>query len=266
MMEALCTSVLILDKEAGEMKKFFTWRFWISMILVACSAVTYFVHYLIFRDVRHIFIYMTGDFAFMFIDIMVVIIVIERLLSQREKQALLNKLNMAIGTFFSEVGLELLKKFSTFVANASALEKQLVIESSWTKKDYEKAISASSQFSYDIEIDKPALQDLQEFLLQKRSFLLQLLENPNLLEHERFTDVLWAVFHLAEELAFRGDQISRLPSSDYDHLRGDLKRAYSKIVSEWIAHVQHLRASYPFLFSLAARINPFSPSPSAIIS
>jgi len=257
---------LILDKEAGEMKKFFTWRFWISMILIACSAATYFIHYLIFHDVRHIFIYTTGDFAFMFIDILVVIIVIERLLSQREKRALMNKLNMAIGTFFSEVGLVLLKKFSTFVANASDLEKQLVIKPSWTKKDYEKAISASRQFSYDIEIDKPALQDLQEFLLQKRNFLLQLLENPNLLEHERFTDVLWAVFHLAEELAFRGDRINKLPSADYDHLRGDLKRAYSLVVSEWIAHVQHLRASYPFLFSLAARINPFSPNPSAIIS
>jgi hypothetical protein len=248
------------------MKKFLFWRFWIALILIASSAATYFIHYLIFHDARHIFIYMTGDFAFLFIDVLMVIIVIERLLSQREKSALMNKLNMAIGTFFSEVGLELLKRFSTFVSNASDLEKQLVIKPSWTKKDYEKAVSAARQFSYNIEIDKPGLRDLQEFLLHKRTFLLQLLENPNLLEHERFTDVLWAVFHLAEELAFRGDQIEKLPAADCEHLGIDLKRAYSQIVSEWIAHVQHLQGSYPFLFSLAARLNPFSPNPTAIIS
>jgi len=31
--------------------------------------------------------------------------------------------------------------------------------------------------------------------------LLGLLGNPNLLEHDSFTDLLWAVFHLMEELS-----------------------------------------------------------------
>jgi hypothetical protein len=33
------------------------------------------------------------------------------------------------------------------------------------------------------------------FLLEERDFLLRLLENPTLLEHESFTDLLRAVFH-----------------------------------------------------------------------
>jgi hypothetical protein len=33
-----------------------------------------------------------------------------------------------------------------------------------------------------------------------------------------------------------------------------------------VAYAQHLKETYPFLFSLAARINPFSPNPTAIIS
>jgi hypothetical protein len=253
------------NKEALAMKKPLSWRFWISLILIACSAATYFVHYLIFHDVRHIVIYLTSDLAFLFINVLMVTLFIERLLSQREKQALIKKLNMVIGTFFSEVGRPLLGKFALFVSNAPELEKHLAIEPSWTKNDYLTASVEARQFSYKIEMDKPALHDLQEFLLQKRTFLLQLMDNPNLLEHERFTDVLWAVFHLAEELAFRGDQIDNLPAADYDHLGSDLKRAYSQIVSEWIVHVQHLKESYPFLFSLAVRVNPFSPNPSAII-
>jgi hypothetical protein len=89
---------------------------------------------------------------------------------------------------------------------------------------------------------------------------------PSLLEHERFTNMLWAVFHLAEELTFRADRIGRLPKPDYEHLGHDLKRAYSQIGGEWIAYTEHLKESYPFLFSLASRINPFSSNPTAIIS
>ena len=83
------------------MKKYLTWRFWVALVLIALSAATYFIHYLIFHDARHIFIYMTSDFAFLFIDVLMVILVIECLLNQREKRAPMNKLNMAIGTFFT---------------------------------------------------------------------------------------------------------------------------------------------------------------------
>ena len=248
------------------MKKYFNWRTNIALLLVGASIAAYGIHYFIFRDLHHIFLYMIGDIAFLFLDVLLVILFIERILAQREKQAMLKKLNMVIGTFFSEVGLELLGRFSAFVENASNLEKSLEISPRWGKNDFQKAIEESRKFSYRIKIDKKSLQKLSQFLLSKRSFLLRLLENPNLLEHERFTDLLWAVFHLADELSFRGENLEELPESDLQHLAGDLKRAYSQIISEWIAYTEHLKESYPFLFSLAARINPLSPHPSAIVT
>ena len=248
------------------MKKYFNWRTNIALLLVGASIAAYGIHYFIFRDLHHIFLYMIGDIAFLFLDVLLVILFIERILTQREKQAMLKKLNMVIGTFFSEVGLELLGRFSAFVENASNLEKSLEISPRWGKNDFQKAKEESRKFSYRIKIDKKSLQKLSQFLLSKRSFLLRLLENPNLLEHERFTDLLWAVFHLADELSFRGENLEELPESDLQHLAGDLKRAYSQIISEWIAYTEHLKESYPFLFSLAARINPLSPHPSAIVT
>ncbi len=248
------------------MKRFLSWRFWLIIILLTLSVLTYLVHYVIFRDSHHIFIYMVGDVAFLFIDVLLVILIIERLLSQREKRLLLNKLNMVIGMFFSEVGLGLLKRFPSFISNASDLAPILEIRPQWSKKDFQKAAEAAHRFSYATRVDQPALRELQGFLNEKRGFLLRLLENPNLLEHERFTDFLWAVFHLAEELGFRGNQMDDLPQADYEHLAQDVKRAYSQLAREWILYTGHLKHSYPFLFSLAARINPFSPSPSAIIS
>lgn len=248
------------------MKKIFNWTVVISLFLIGASALTYTIHYLIFRDTHHIFIYMIGDIGFLFLDVLLVILFIERVLARREKRAIMNKLNMVIGTFFSEVGLELLKQFSPFAVNSQDLEKQLEIEPKWKKKDFKKAVLAAQNFSYQIKIDKTFLSKLREYLLSKRSFMLRLLENPNLLAHERFTDLLWAILHLAEELGFRGDKLEDLPDSDYAHLAGDLKRAYTQLTTEWIVYTEHLQTSYPFLFSLAARVNPMNPEASPIVS
>ena len=90
------------------MRKIFGWTFNVSLILIGASALAYTIHYLIFGDAHHIFIYMIGDLGFLFLDVLLVILLIERLLSRREKRSIMNKLNMVIGTFFSEVGLQLL--------------------------------------------------------------------------------------------------------------------------------------------------------------
>jgi len=248
------------------MKKYLNWMLSISLILIIASALTYTIHYFIFRDLHHIFIYMIGDFGFLFLDVLLVILFIERLLSRRDKRSIMNKLNMVIGTFFSEVGLELLRKFSNFVINSQNLERQLEISPDWEKKDFKKAMAAVQNFPYEIKIDKSSLFEIREFLLSKRSFLMRLLENPNLLEHERFTDLLWAVFHLTEELVFRGELLGDLPDADCEHLNIDLRRAYSKLTIEWISYTAHLKESYPFLYSLAARVNPMNPQASPVVS
>ena len=247
------------------MKKYFNWMLSISLILIIASALTYTIHYIIFRDLHHILIYMIGDFGFLFLDVLLVILFIEKLLSRRDKRSIMNKLNMVIGTFFSEVGLELLRKFSNFVVNSQNLERQLELSSDWEKKDFKKAMAAVQNFPYEIKIDKSSLFEIREFLLSKRSFLMRLLENPNLLEHERFTDLLWAVFHLTEELVFRGELLEDLPDTDYAHLSIDLQRTYSKLTIEWISYTAHLKKSYPFLYSFVARVNPMNPQASPVV-
>ncbi len=248
------------------MKKIFSWTFMVSLIFITASALTYTLHYLIFRDLHHIFLYMIGDFGFLFLDVLLVVLFIERVLARKEKQALRKKMNMVIGSFFSEVGLNLLNRFNEFVENSDDLAERLKVTKEWKKKDFKGAESAAKKFDFRIKIDKEKLCQLKDYLLSKRPFLLRLLENPNLLEHEDFTDLLWAVFHLSEELEYRGNQLKSLPEEDYKHLAIDLKRAYSKITTAWLCYMKHMNQSYPFLFSLASRINPMDPKASPIIS
>ena len=79
------------------------WLLYLAVALVVLSTLVYVIHFAIFRDVHHIFIYLVGDIAFVPIEVLLVTVIIHRLLGQREKRALLNKLNMVIGAFFNEV-------------------------------------------------------------------------------------------------------------------------------------------------------------------
>jgi hypothetical protein len=236
--------------------KRFSWLIILGLLLVLLSAISYLVHYAIFGDAHHIFIYLVGDIAFVPIEVLLVTLLIHRLLESREKRSILKKLNMVIGSFFSEVGTELLEYFADFDPQSSRIRERLVVTNNWSEREFSTVGKSLEACDCVIDSEDDDLEDLRGFLMEKREFLLALLGNPNLLEHESFTDLLWAVFHLAEELAHRTD-LRKLPDTDYEHLAGDIKRVYGLLISEWLDYMKHLKTDYPYLFSLAMRTNPF---------
>jgi hypothetical protein len=233
----------------------------LGLLLVILSVGFYVLHFMIFRDAHHIFIYLLGDVAFVFIEVLLVTLIIHQVLSEREKRAMLKKLNMVIGAFFSESGMPLLKYFWAFDAEAESFGRHLNIDNEWSPEHFDKMEEILKDRDFKIDIRKGNLEEMRGFIINKRAFLLRLLENPNLLEHEEFTELLWAVFHLAEELSHR-ETVQGLPDTDYEHLAGDIKRAYGLLVREWLNYMEHLKGNYPYLFSLAVRTNPFNPQAS----
>lgn len=242
-----------------------SWQVRLGLGLVALSAVLYFFHFAVFRDVHHIFIYLVGDIAFVPIEVLLVTVIIHRLLTLREKRALLEKLNMVIGAFFSEVGTSLLNYFSSFDPDSEKIRRELVVEADWSDREFLEVATRLKSHDYKVEARHGKIENLKAFLSGRRNFMLRLLENPNLLEHDSFTDLLWAVFHLTEELIHR-HSLSELPDSDLEHLSGDIRRVYVLLVSEWLDYMQHLKRNYPYLFSLAIRTNPFDPEASPVVS
>lgn len=242
----------------------FSWQIILGLSLVVLSAIVYLVHYLIFRDAHHIFIYLVGDIAFVFIEVLLVTLIIHRLLTEREKRARLEKLNMVIGVFFSEVGTKLLAFLSDFDPKMDNIRKELVVTKDWTEKEFSRLSKRLKNYDYGVEIQKVHLEHLRSFLVEKTDFLLRLLENPTLLEHESFTELLRAVFHFTEELAARED-LGKLPPTDYEHLAGDIKRIYGLVIHQWLDYMKYLQGNYPYLFSLALRKNPFDQSASPVV-
>jgi hypothetical protein len=234
--------------------KRFSWQVLLGLSLIVLSILFYLLHYAIFRDSHHIFIYLIGDIAFVFIEVLMVTLIIHRLLSEREKRSRLEKLTMVIGAFFSEVGTQLLAFFSDFDPTLENIRKHLLVTNNWSEKEFSRMSKRLKNYNYGIETQKVNFKDLRSFLT----------ENPNLLEHETFTDLLRAVFHLTEELMARKD-FEKLPTSDFKHLAGDIKRAYILLVHQWLDYMKYLKNNYPYLFSLAMRTNPFDQEISPVV-
>ena len=238
--------------------KLLNWKIQLSIALIGASAGLYALNYLIFRDTNYMLRLFLAQLGFLPISVLLVTIILSQLLGQRAKLAKLAKLNMVIGAFFSEVGSALLKTLSAWDRRLPEFQQQLARISHWRAPDFAAFTQGLAEKDFRIEIKAGGLENLRDFLLKKRDFLLRLLENPNLLEHDSFSSLLLAVFHLTEELAQRTD-LHRLTVSDQEHLAGDVQRGYVLLIKEWLAYMAHLKTHYPYLFSLALRTNPFDP-------
>ena len=188
----------------------------------------------------------------------------ETVLEKRERDMRLKKLNMLIGVFFSETGLFLLASLAAADPELEHVRSALTVKDEWTEKDFNAVAALLKGRGYTLDAAKADLEGLRAFLLGKRDFLVRLLENPTLHEHESFTELLRAVFHLAEEFSYRPD-LSRTPPSDVTHLAGDAKRVYGLLVAQWLDYMRFLKGHYPYLFSLALRTNPFDKNASPIV-
>ncbi len=188
----------------------------------------------------------------------------EIFLNKREARVRMQKLNMVIGIFFSEAGTQLLRLFSECDPETEKIRNDLIVTSAWTRRDFDIVIKKLNTYSYTLDIGKTDLAHLRTFLVARRDFLVRLLENPAILEHEAFTELLRAVFHIAEELTYR-DDVTHLPKNDRAHLANDMKRAYHLLAFQWIDYMRYLKDHYPYLFSLAMRTNPFDRTASPLV-
>jgi hypothetical protein len=241
---------------------------WYAALCLGLSAAAggiYLAQILLFHDTRDTAFYLLQDLAFLPLQLLLVTVLVNAWLDRREKRALMQKMNMVIGAFFSEIGGELLRRCVAFDGRADEVCRELLFQAGCTDADLARLGGVLKAHGPDIACDRGDLAGLERLLGERHAFLLGLLGNENLLEHRSFTDLLWAVTHLMEELSFRED-LGALPPADRDHLANDIRRVYGLLAVEWISYARHLRSDYPYMFSLVVRTNPFDPRARAEIS
>jgi hypothetical protein len=246
------------------MKEDTKWKLIAGAGLVALSLALYTAHYLIFQDDHHLFIFFIGDLAFIPLEILIVTLIIDQLLESREKQRRMEKLNMVIGTFFSTLGTPLLTTLSRADPGIGTVRSNLIIGKDGGAGELRTVQDCLSSYACHVASDRIDREALRSFLLSREEFVIRLVENPMVFEHESFTDLLLAISHLTEELKARGD-LSVLPSADIAHLGTDISRVYERLVPAWLKYMEYLKDHYPYLFSLALRTNPFDESASVVV-
>lgn len=231
----------------------------ISVAFILISISLYTIHYFTFRDSHHIFIYLLGDIAFLPLEVLLVSLVLHKVIEYNDKEERLKKLNVIIGVFFIEAGTSLIELFSQKDNNLNLLHNNLLYQSNWTSNDYRKFIKTIKSYNYSLGLSQDDLPYLREFLMNKKEIMLKILENPILIEHESFTNLIMSIFHLEEELRYRNNT-HQLNHKDFEHILIDIQRVYKLLFYEWLMYMDHLRKEYPFLYSFALRTNPLDPN------
>jgi len=190
--------------------------------------------------------------------------VVEHVAFRKERARRRQKTMMLVGIFFTQVGTSLLATCARADPGRQDLARLLSGPEFVDSPASDGITGALSSRSSHIDCRALDLAALREALGGKIEVLSVLLQNPDLEEHSRFTDLLQALLHLWQELSHR-DEFSCLPETDTAHLSGDLNRVYGLLVLEWVVYLGHLKRHYPYLYSLALRTNPFDDNASVVI-
>ncbi|MCT4619924.1 MAG: hypothetical protein N4A62_11120 [Marinisporobacter sp.] len=229
-----------------------TWKKKLALYFLIISFSIYFIHYTLFKDLHFISKYVIAQLGFLPISTLIVGIVINQFMANRQKKEMLEKLDKLISVFFNEVGQKLLYIMREFQVDHLSFYENFKDIDQWEDRDFHNMKRKLLDYEYTIDIDILNLQKLKSLLMKERGFMIDLLENQGLLEHDKFTDLIWAILHIHDEFMAQ-DGLDTLTNEDMEHITGDILRAYKLLVLEWLDHMKHIKDNYPYLFSLAVR-------------
>ena len=228
-----------------------SWKMKFSILMVILIIIIYGSNYLILGDAEHIISYIWTHLGFIPVDILVVAFLLDEIIEKKEKEAMLEKLDMLMSTFFSEVGNDLISQLSSVNKYKTNTENLKEIKN-WNQNDYENKLEELKDSTVDFRADiapeerEEFLEDLRTLLAGKREFIIN------------------AILHLDEELEHRTD-LALVNDTDFGHLNGDMQRVYSKLVYEWVYYLKYLDKHYPYMIALMIRTNPFDKDASVYV-
>lgn len=227
----------------------------LGLFLISSSILLYFVHFLIFRDVHHLFIFLVADIAFVPLEVFFVSLVFERILEIQNSTQAKKKLFMLVEVFYLEIGDALLIDFSNADKQVENAVSKLDMTMKWTAEDFKALKKFVKGLDTIVNIDIIDIPKIYTILSAQKSLLINLISNPALTEHGTFADTILATFHLLDELQSR--DLTHLSKDDMAHLKFDIERAYKGLINDWVIYMEHLSKEYPYLFYTAIISNPF---------
>ncbi|TLM84745.1 MAG: hypothetical protein FDZ75_07410, partial [Actinobacteria bacterium] len=104
--------------------------------------------------------FLVGDIAFLFVQVLLVTLFIDRLMRTREREAMLQKLNMVIGAFYSQIGTRLMGRIASWDDGFDQIRQAVLIQPSWGDAEYSAAKKALRTYSYKVTAEECDLAQL----------------------------------------------------------------------------------------------------------
>ena len=233
------------------------WEVKISILLIIFSIFFYLVNYMTFHDTTFIEKYILVQLGFLPLSVLLVTIVLNSLMVRKERMERMEKLNIVIGSFFADVGKDLLRYISKYDSNIWNLVHHLGMLKEDPENFY-KLKELIEKRNYTVNFDRINIYELKKYLMEKREMVINFLGNPVIIEHEAFTDLLWMLIHTTEELR-RTVNFDAIKPEDRDDLEDDIEMLYRLLAHEWVKYVHYLQSNYPHIYRYEIKTNPFVP-------
>ena len=225
-------------------------------ILLLSSFILYVINFLIYKDLHHIGMFFTEDLAFIPIEVLVTVMIIEKALEKREEKNKQRKINLLIEVFFEEVGNELLTSIASRDKGCDKISCLLPKGNNKISDTYDEITEVLENYNCSLKLNGNDIEHIYEILCDNKEGIIRFIENPYLVEHDIFTDLLQSAIHLYSEIKFRKKN-GKLSDDDINHLNLDVLRLYKYLSKEWIVYIKYIEKEYPFLYTAALEHAPF---------
>ncbi len=127
----------------------------------------------------------------------------ELMLNRREEESKRKKLHMLVGVFFDEIGHTLLKQLVEHLPLPEEDRRRFEFTAQWNRRDFRALSNFSTTLPLMLERPEQLVASSWQAIPAVKPLLIRLLENPAVLEHGAFSELLLALFHFEQELGFR---------------------------------------------------------------
>ncbi|MGL5415752.1 MAG: hypothetical protein ACRDAU_08850 [Clostridium sp.] len=177
-------------------------------------------------------------------------------LTRREKKKTENRLNTLLGIFYEEFGNELLCEFVSADLCVNCLVRKAKINDEWTEKNYDNLKNVFEEYDYDIIGEKVDFKKIDQIIKDSEAFILDILFTQVIQNGGELSEILFDVIHLRDEIKDL-DDIENIKEDELRHLEEDINRLYRRLAINWIMYMKILRERYPQLFRKALKKSPY---------
>lgn len=225
-----------------------------TMTIIAM--VIYISHYFIFGQLRATVSGLILSLAYVPIGVLFNVLILDRIFKKSNEIRLERRINIIIGSFFHEIGNDLINIIVMGDENVDLLGYLCDASVEWNDENFRELSEIIKEYKCEIDINEIDLKLLKISIESKEEFILDLIISSNLDDYEGFDEMLMRILHVRDEF----DSLfinNSLNEEDKLHMTEDICKAYKSLLIFRVKYIKSLKEYYPLMFTKIMKNSPF---------